>query len=90
MRRDQRSLARICAILVVIAAKSSSVAMSEGASTSVSLAIRPYPTQYAKPWTLKDGHKVMIRPIRAEDVRALRTLAAGRVWNGVEMRIKEP
>jgi acetyltransferase len=30
-------------------------------------AIRPYPAQYVKPWTLKDGRKVMIRPIRAED-----------------------
>ncbi len=31
------------------------------------LAIRPYPTQYIKPWTLKDDREVLIRPIRAED-----------------------
>lgn len=31
------------------------------------LAIRPYPTQYVKPWNLKDGTPVTIRPIRPED-----------------------
>ena len=31
------------------------------------LAIRPYPTQYAAPWTMKDGTTVTIRPIRPED-----------------------
>lgn len=31
------------------------------------LAIRPYPTQYVTPWTLKDGTPVTIRPIRPED-----------------------
>jgi acetyltransferase len=31
------------------------------------LAIRPYPTQYAHPWTLHNGTPVMIRPIRPED-----------------------
>jgi acetyltransferase len=30
-------------------------------------AIRPYPTQYATPWKLKDGSPVFIRPIRPED-----------------------
>jgi len=30
-------------------------------------AIRPYPTQYVAPWTLKGGAKVVIRPIRPED-----------------------
>jgi acetyltransferase len=30
-------------------------------------AIRPYPTQYVKPWKLKDGASIMIRPIRPED-----------------------
>jgi len=30
-------------------------------------AIRPYPTQYAKPWVLRDGTPVVIRPIRPED-----------------------
>ncbi len=31
------------------------------------IAIRPYPTQYIKPWTLNDGKQVTIRPIRPED-----------------------
>ena len=31
------------------------------------LAIRPYPTQYARPWTMRDGTPVIIRPIRPED-----------------------
>lgn len=31
------------------------------------LAIRPYPTQYATPWTMPDGTAVMVRPIRPED-----------------------
>jgi len=30
-------------------------------------AIRPYPTQYVAPWTMKDGTEVTIRPIRPED-----------------------
>ncbi len=31
------------------------------------LAIRPYPQQYAHPWTLLDGTPVTLRPIRPED-----------------------
>jgi acetyltransferase len=31
------------------------------------LSIRPYPTQYVAPWTMKDGTEVTIRPIRPED-----------------------
>ena len=31
------------------------------------LAIRLYPNQYVKPWTLKNGEAVIIRPIRPED-----------------------
>ncbi len=31
------------------------------------LAIRPYPTQYIKPWTMKNGGETVIRPIRPED-----------------------
>ena len=31
------------------------------------LAIRPYPSQYIKPWTLRDDKQVTIRPIRPED-----------------------
>lgn len=35
------------------------------------LAIRPYPSQYARPWTTKGGLKVNIRPIRPEDEPAM-------------------
>ena len=31
------------------------------------LAIRPYPTWYVRPWKLRDGASVTIRPIRPED-----------------------
>ncbi len=31
------------------------------------LAIRPYPRQYVRPWTMLDGREVLIRPIRPED-----------------------
>lgn len=31
------------------------------------LAIRPYPLQYAQPWTMRDGTEVLLRPIRPED-----------------------
>jgi acetyltransferase len=34
-------------------------------------AIRPYPTRYVAPWTMKDGNEVTIRPIRPEDEPAL-------------------
>ena len=31
------------------------------------IAIRPYPTQYIAPWTMKDGTEITIRPIMPED-----------------------
>ncbi len=31
------------------------------------LAIRPYPSKYARPWTMHNGTEVLIRPIRPED-----------------------
>ncbi len=34
-------------------------------------AIRPYPTRYVAPWTMKDGKTVTIRPIRPEDEPAM-------------------
>jgi acetyltransferase len=36
------------------------------------LAIRPYPSQYAAPWTMKDSTQVVIRPISAEDELLMR------------------
>ncbi|HEY9889950.1 MAG TPA: GNAT family N-acetyltransferase, partial [Candidatus Obscuribacterales bacterium] len=47
-------------------------------------AIRPYPTQYVKPWHLKDGRAVTLRPIRPEDepllVQFHRTLSEESVY----------
>ncbi|MBZ5585673.1 MAG: bifunctional acetate--CoA ligase family protein/GNAT family N-acetyltransferase [Acidobacteriia bacterium] len=34
-------------------------------------AIRPYPTRYDTPWTMKDGANINIRPIRPEDEPAM-------------------
>ena len=31
------------------------------------LPIRPYPMQYVRPWTMKNGTEILIRPIRPED-----------------------
>jgi len=36
------------------------------------LAIRPYPNKYVAPWIMKDGRKVIVRPIRAEDEPLMR------------------
>jgi acetyltransferase len=41
------------------------------ADTLPRLAIRPYPMQYVKPFTMKDGTQVTIRPIRPEDEPAM-------------------
>jgi len=35
-------------------------------------AIQPYPSQYAAPWTSRDGTALMVRPIRPEDEPAMR------------------
>jgi acetyltransferase len=61
------------------------------------LAIRPYPSQYVKPWKLKNGASVIIRPIRPEDeplmVKLHHTLSERSVYYryftplGVEQRI---
>jgi len=48
------------------------------------MAIRPYPTRYVAPWTMKDGTVVTIRPIRPEDepvmVKFHRTLSERSVY----------
>ena len=36
-------------------------------------AIRPYPTQYVSPWTMRDGRQVLIRPVRPEDEPLMRS-----------------
>lgn len=48
------------------------------------LAIRPYPSRYIRPWTMKDGTTINIRPIRPEDepllVKFHETLSAHTVY----------
>lgn len=48
------------------------------------LAIRPYPSRYVRPWTMKDGSRITIRPIRPEDepllVKFHETLSAHTVY----------
>jgi acetyltransferase len=50
------------------------------------LAIRPYPTQYAKPWSLKDGTPINIRPIRPEDEPLMAKFYEGLSEHSVYMR----
>jgi acetyltransferase len=54
------------------------------------LAIRPYPAQYATPWTMKDGTRVMIRPIRAEDEMLMQGFHASLSEQTVTMRYLSP
>jgi acetyltransferase len=54
------------------------------------LAIRPYPNQYVAPWTMKDGRKVIIRPIRAEDEMMMRGFHASLSDRTVYMRYLSP
>ncbi len=54
------------------------------------LAIRPYPAQYATPWTMKDGTQVMIRPIRAEDEMMMHGFHASLSERTVTMRYLSP
>jgi acetyltransferase len=49
-------------------------------------AIRPYPSQYVAPWTLRDGPEVMIRPIRPEDEPAMVAFHAALSPETVHMR----
>ena len=54
------------------------------------LAIRPYPAQYAIPWTMKDGTQVMIRPIRADDEMLMHGFHASLSERTVTMRYLSP
>lgn len=49
-------------------------------------AIRPYPTQYVKPFTLRNGQQVVIRPIRPEDEPLLVELHGGLSERSVRLR----
>nr|WP_238569036.1 bifunctional acetate--CoA ligase family protein/GNAT family N-acetyltransferase [Xenococcus sp. PCC 7305] len=46
---------------------SQDIEAEDNSNSLPNLAIRPYPSQYIKHWTLRDGKKVTIRPIRPED-----------------------
>lgn len=54
------------------------------------LAIRPYPIQHVKPWVLKDGDDVIIRPIRPEDEPLLIGLHQVLSERSVYMRYFQP
>jgi acetyltransferase len=54
------------------------------------LAIRPYPSQYVAPWTMKDGQNVIIRPISAEDEMLMRGFHASLSDKTVYMRYLSP
>ncbi len=54
------------------------------------LAIRPYPSQYVAPWTMKDGTEVVIRPITAEDEMRMRGFHESLSDKTVYMRYLSP
>lgn len=54
------------------------------------LAIRPYPIQYVKPWTMKNSEKVTIRPIRPEDEPLLIRLHQALSERSVYLRYFQP
>lgn len=53
-------------------------------------AIRPYPAQYVKGWTMKDGEQVTIRPIRPEDEPLLIKLHQALSDRSVYLRYFQP
>jgi acetyltransferase len=54
------------------------------------LAIRPYPSQYVAPWTMKDGIDVVIRPVSAEDEMLMRGFHESLSDKTVYMRYLSP
>jgi acetyltransferase len=54
------------------------------------LAIRPYPIQWVRPWTLKNGTPVTIRPIRPEDEPLLIKLHQALSERSVYLRYFQP
>ena len=54
------------------------------------LAIRPYPSQHVRPWTLKNGDAVTIRPIRPEDEPMLIGLHQALSERSVYLRYFQP
>lgn len=54
------------------------------------LAIRPYPNRYVGEWTMKNGQKVVIRPIRAEDESMMRKFHTKLSDRSVYMRFLSP
>jgi acetyltransferase len=53
-------------------------------------AIRPYPTRYVRPWKLRDGTTVTIRPIRPEDEPLMVRFHEPLSERTVEMRYFQP
>jgi len=63
---------------------------AEDESSLPRLAIRPYPSQYVAPWTMKDGTDVVIRPISAEDEMLMRKFHESLSDKTVYMRYLSP
>src|SRR5205823_1816906 len=53
-------------------------------------AIRPYPSKYVIPWTLKDGTAITIRPIRPEDEPLMVKFHQGLSERSVRLRYFAP
>jgi len=53
-------------------------------------AIRPYPNQYVKPFSMKDGTEVLIRPVRPEDEPSMVHFQEGLSDRTVRMRYFQP
>jgi acetyltransferase len=64
--------------------------MDQMESTLPRLAIRPYPIKYIQPWTMKNGERVIIRPIRPEDEPLMRRFHEGLSEQSVTMRYLVP
>jgi acetyltransferase len=61
-----------------------------GKSELPRLAIRPYPIKYIMPWKMKNGERVIIRPIRPEDEPLMRRFHEGLSEQSVTMRYLVP
>lgn len=57
-----------------------------GAPARAKMAIRPYPRQYAAPWTSKNGVPLRLRPIRPEDEPLIRAFHEGLSERSVYLR----
>lgn len=69
-----------------IVALDARVLLTAPGQTRPSLAIRPYPNQYVEQFQLKDGARLLIRPIRPEDEPLIVAFHAGHSEHTLRMR----